>query len=118
MDNLQQALILESEKTIKKLDALLEHYTNFLVSQTGRPKEVILAEIQKDVQDVQTIKKNIKIEIEKLTVPIPENYGYRERQGFDDEQSGWTIEGGKEAYYKDLSDWQEKYGADYRGKKF
>jgi len=40
--------------------------------------------------------------------PKPEQFGYHEAQGFDDE-SGWMIEGGEEAYYEALEKWNETY---------
>lgn len=39
--------------------------------------------------------------------PNPKKYGYHEQQGFDDEPSGWMIEGGQDAYYKALREWEE-----------
>ena len=35
--------------------------------------------------------------------PLPAKYGWHEQIGFDDEPSGWTIEGGEEAYYEALA---------------
>ncbi len=37
--------------------------------------------------------------------PTPEQFGWHNQCGFDDERSGWMIEGGEEAYYGAL----EKY---------
>lgn len=41
------------------------------------------------------------------TKPNPEKYGWHEQQGFDDEPSGWMLEGGEDAYYKALKEWEE-----------
>jgi len=40
--------------------------------------------------------------------PTPEKYGWHEQSGFDDEPSGWIYEGGEEAYYKALKEWEER----------
>jgi hypothetical protein len=41
------------------------------------------------------------------TKPNPEKYGWHEQQGFEDEPSGWMLEGGEDAYYKALKEWEE-----------
>lgn len=38
--------------------------------------------------------------------PKKENYGWHERRSFDDEPSGWQIEGGEEAYYEAIDKWE------------
>jgi hypothetical protein len=37
--------------------------------------------------------------------PTPEKFGYHQQSGFDDEPSGWMIEGGEEAYRAALAEW-------------
>ena len=39
--------------------------------------------------------------------PKPEDYGYYEAVEFDDDASGWTLEGGEEKYYKALKAWED-----------
>lgn len=41
------------------------------------------------------------------TKPKKENYGWITQSGFDNELSGWVIEGGEEAYSKALEEWEE-----------
>lgn len=38
--------------------------------------------------------------------PTPEQYGWHNQEGFDDEPSGWMFEGGEEKYYEALKKWQ------------
>ena len=38
-------------------------------------------------------------------MPTPEQFGYHNCVGFDDEPSGWMYEGGEDAYYQALEDW-------------
>ena len=38
--------------------------------------------------------------------PIKEKYGWHTQCGFDDEPSGWLIEGGEEAYQKAMKLWR------------
>ena len=38
--------------------------------------------------------------------PTMEKYGWHEQSGFDDLPSGWMFEGGEEAYYKALKEWE------------
>ena len=42
----------------------------------------------------------------KDTKPKKEDYGWHTQSGFDNEPSGWTIEGGEEAYAEALEKWQ------------
>jgi hypothetical protein len=39
--------------------------------------------------------------------PTMQIYGWHEQCGFDDEPSGWMIEGGEEAYYEALKKWKD-----------
>ena len=41
--------------------------------------------------------------------PYMENYGYESSTSFD-EQYGWLIEGGEEAYYEALKEWEQWIG--------
>lgn len=44
-----------------------------------------------------------------MSIPLKKNFGYINSNSFD-EESGWIIEGGEEAYYKALDLYQhEKY---------
>ena len=43
----------------------------------------------------------------KMEQPIKENYGWVESTGFDSEPSGFTIEGGEEAYEEAMEKWEE-----------
>ena len=43
-----------------------------------------------------------------LPKPDPKRYGWHEKAGFDDEPSGWMIEGGEEAYEAELKKWEER----------
>lgn len=38
--------------------------------------------------------------------PTPEQFGWYNQNGFDDEISGWKVEGGEEAYYEALEKWK------------
>ena len=38
--------------------------------------------------------------------PIKENYGWYSQCGFDDEPSGWYVEGGEEAYDVAIKRWK------------
>lgn len=40
--------------------------------------------------------------------PLPKKYGWHEQVGFDDQPSGWMIEGGEEAYYEALEQYENK----------
>lgn len=44
--------------------------------------------------------------------PKPEDYGYQEANSFDDE-SGWMIEGGEEAYFEALRKWEAAQDTDF-----
>lgn len=44
--------------------------------------------------------------------PKPEDFGWHESQGFDDEPSGWAIEGGEEAYRIALDKWYNQFPAE------
>lgn len=46
-----------------------------------------------------------------MNKPDPKKYGFHDQQGFDDEPSGWLIEGGEEAYEKALQEWNRKEAA-------
>ena len=46
-------------------------------------------------------------EAKELTKPKMELYGYHISNHFDDEPTGWLIEGGEEAYYEALKKWNE-----------
>lgn len=39
--------------------------------------------------------------------PNPKDYGWHDQNSFDDEPSGWMIEGGEEAYYEALKKYEE-----------
>jgi len=39
--------------------------------------------------------------------PKMEKYGWHRQCGFDDEPTGWLIEGGEEAYYEALTKWED-----------
>ena len=39
--------------------------------------------------------------------PTMEKYGYHISKGFDDEPTGWMYEGGEDAYYKALKEWED-----------
>jgi len=39
--------------------------------------------------------------------PTPEQFGWHNQNGFDDEPSGWMLEGGEDAYYEALKKWNE-----------
>jgi len=41
-----------------------------------------------------------------LEKPTMEKYGWHTQNGFDDEPSGWMYEGGEEAYYEALKEWE------------
>jgi len=41
-----------------------------------------------------------------LEKPTMEKYGWHTQNGFDDEPSGWMFEGGEEAYYSTLKEWE------------
>jgi len=38
--------------------------------------------------------------------PTMEKYGWHEQCGFDDDVTGWYFEGGEEAYYEALKEWE------------
>ena len=40
------------------------------------------------------------------TKPKKEDYGWITQSGFDNEPSGWAIEGGEEAYSKAIEEWE------------
>lgn len=40
--------------------------------------------------------------------PTPEQYGWISQNSFDDDESGWAIEGGEEKYYEALSQWNDE----------
>ena len=40
--------------------------------------------------------------------PKKENYGWHEQRGFDDEKSGWTLEGGEKAYDEAVKKYEKK----------
>ena len=42
--------------------------------------------------------------------PKMEKYGWHEQSGFDDLPSGWMFEGGEEAYYEALKEWEAVNG--------
>lgn len=42
---------------------------------------------------------------EKLEEPKKSDYGWHDREGFEDLDSGWVIEGGEDAYYEALRKW-------------
>jgi len=46
--------------------------------------------------------------LNKISKPIKEKYGWYTQEGFDDLPSGWMIDGGEEAYYKALKEWEIK----------
>ena len=48
-------------------------------------------------------KENPIVSMEK---PNKEKYGWHNQDGFDDEPTGWLIEGGEEAYFEALKRWQ------------
>ena len=41
-----------------------------------------------------------------LERPTMEKYGWHTQSGFDDQPSGWMFEGGEEAYYEALKEWE------------
>ena len=41
------------------------------------------------------------------TKPSMEKYGWHTQCGFDDDPSGWMYEGGEEAYYQALKEWED-----------
>jgi hypothetical protein len=41
-----------------------------------------------------------------LEKPTMEKYGWHTQNGFDDEPSGWMFEGGEDAYYEALKQWE------------
>lgn len=43
---------------------------------------------------------------EQITKPTKEQYGWVEQSGFDEEPSGWVIEGGEEAYEEALKQYE------------
>lgn len=44
--------------------------------------------------------------IEAIKQPKKEDYGFHTQNGFDDEPSGWSLEGGEDAYYKALKKYE------------
>lgn len=40
--------------------------------------------------------------------PTPEKYGWHNRTSFDEPEGGWQIEGGEEAYYEALKEWENE----------
>ena len=56
--------------------------------------------------------KEVPVNIEKIDAdnllkkPVPEDFGFHHRQGFDDHESGWMLEGGEEAYCKAFFKWE------------
>lgn len=44
--------------------------------------------------------------------PRPKDFGWHESQGFDDEPSGWAMEGGEEAYHVALDKWYAQFPAE------
>ena len=44
----------------------------------------------------------------KSKMPLKEDFGFVESEGFDSERSGWVIEGGEDAYYEAYSKWVEE----------
>ena len=41
-----------------------------------------------------------------LEKPTMEKYGWHTQNGFDDEPSGWMFDGGEDAYYEALKQWE------------
>jgi len=39
--------------------------------------------------------------------PTPEQFGWHNQNGFDDEPIGWMFEGGEDAYYEAVKKWNE-----------
>ncbi len=46
--------------------------------------------------------------------PEMQDYGFHIQMGFDDEPTGWLIEGGEEAYYEALGAWEAESAKDPR----
>jgi hypothetical protein len=40
--------------------------------------------------------------------PKKEDYGWHDQHSFDDDESGWLLEGGEEAYNEALEAWEKK----------
>ena len=62
-----------------------------------------LEKIMKRERDGEiNIKEMVIFEVKKTTKPKPEDYGFHQQSGFDDEPSGWCLPEGKEEYEKAL----------------
>jgi hypothetical protein len=44
-----------------------------------------------------------------MKVPKKEDYGFHTQNRFDDEPSGWSLEGGEDAYYKALEKYEKQF---------
>ena len=64
-------------------------------------KQMIHADNELNYQKILNKNKNMEKPDKKL-------YGWHDQEGFDDEPSGWMIEGGEEAYYEALKKWEEQ----------
>jgi len=56
-------------------------------------------------EQIRRVMKNYEGKLK--TKPIDTDFGWHEQQGFDDEPSGWMLEGGEEAYYKAFKEWED-----------
>ena len=63
-----------------------------------------------DIAGIENMAREIlkDVETEKMEKPTPDKYGYYSSIAFDDDESGWQIEGGEEEYYKALAIWKSQ----------
>lgn len=58
---------------------------------------------------IDTVISAYEVSAEEIKKPDPEKYGWHEQCGFDDEPSGWLLEGGEEAYNEAVEKWKSAY---------
>ena len=70
-------------------------------------KEKILSD--RITEALDTLISAYEVSAEEIKKPDPEKYGWHEQCGFDDEPSGWLLEGGEEAYNEAVEKWKSAY---------
>ena len=59
-------------------------------------------ELSKEKQcDIHVVSNSTELE-----KPTMEKYGWHTQSGFDDDPTGWMYEGGEDAYYEALKQWE------------